>query len=1470
MNGYTVSLQGNITGFKKVCTAINAYNTALNGSQKDQRDFINAVSLSNNSLATYLSGLNGAKGSLLGYGISLVGATVKTFALQAATAALNAALTWGISLIVTGVITAITNWINKEEILTQKAEEAQEKINDLNETFKTNQKLVSESAKRYAELAQGVDQVSGKNILLNNDDYEEFLDLSNQLAEAFPTLSRNYTENGDAIVQLSGDVDTIVGSLQNLIEAERELKNQEIADALPDVFKNAVSKSDKYNDEINTLKAKRDTLLSGLNDLNQDNLNDIFSSGLDNRYLEVISKDINEYVKAESDYLKILDEAKIAYNFVTQDPIHTGNFDSSGNEILEYKTAIYIDPSVTEEEIEKAKSSMRSSVESLAKEYERDIKDLNGQIDTIENKNKSNWTSLSGSISAWLNTEDSYKILSDDMQATIQNIVNSLDFSKLDFKNWEDAKDYIQENILDLFQTTDGKEVIKDMEVMFGLKTQFNNDEISVNEYQNKLNEFLTTIESLDPVTQKAIKLLFGISTDDDGNETSDVDTMINNVKSKLQDQFDDKIGELSLGDLKIAANDVSVSQNALISWDELIAKIKKFKDQIPNENHLSFTEYMDNLESSLSSGFDQLDKIYADVLNKEDFDWSSILDNTSFTEAFGNMENVTSEYKTVYDDFIETISNSPDDIGKCQQAFNNLATAYVQNSGALDDLSESTKQATINRLEEWGVSNAEEVVTSALITKQRELAAEKAVLANTTSDLSTVTSSEILQLKYEGTISNETAQDITAFAMQKQIANLTTISTKEDINQLGSLCVMLQATGVECNKLKELIDLLNSGEIMSNERRQTIINRIQKEMEETMANMDLKIKLPEIDYSGADKTKSVLDSAKKSADDLYNDLKSQIKAYLDFMEKSLDAGRIDYSTYCHDVKKYLDDLYNSGKLKAADYFSYIERSLTKQKEIYDKVLSAIADRLQEEIDKLDKQIDAIEKQNDALNEQKDNYDKILSVVSDVYDKQIEELNKQKDALQDQIDALDDQNDALDLQYRKEQALYNLKKAQEQRTKKLYIEGAGYVFKQDGEAIRDAQKDLSDIQTEEIKKKLQDEQDALDKTIEELEKYKALWAEIPDLFEKQQNQQLTTAILGKEYEALILQNRVTDIENFKKKYLDAQSKINNNEQLIKSLEEKKTYYSNLKDQWSALSGEYEKQQNRMYAAQVMGANWETQVLSGRIDVMTKFGNDYVSIQDAITQAQWNATNERIKAYQAEADAAAAAANAAVQAERNKQALKDTSDTEVGKTTYNPGTSSAGMPSNANGKDGGNRYAAATADQRKNNPNTIMSNEQKMTIAASKSSFTGSSSDTRKLFHNIRRYASGGVVKVNPNDVFFKDTAKQIGEDTISFVRDGERILTPVQNKWWEKWTDNIPQIVNLLENIPHDAFTGMNDLVRNLSENNVSKTVSNSQPITISIGDIVLQGVQNPEQLSDAIYARLPGIMSQKFSLKQR
>lgn len=485
----------------------------------------------------------------------------------------------------------------------------------------------------------------------------------------------------------------------------------------------------------------------------------------------------------------------------------------------------------------------------------------------------------------------------------------------------------------------------------------------------------------------------------------------------------------------------IDVANNAFPQFVNAVKNADAALSGLGNETPiLSFTQAISQVQE-LSKGFDQLDKIYADVLNKEDFDWSSILNNTSFTEVFGKTENVTEEYKAAYDDFIKTISNSPDDINKCQEAFNNLATEYVNDSGALKNLTEENKQAITTMLEQMGVSNAEEVVTATLAHNKEELTLQNILLANSTMDLSTVTADEIQRLLDEGVVTQEVAKQLAAYATEKQYTNNKVINTEADCNNLIALMKTAEGTTEAVAKLDKLKARLynddGTAKVISNEERKNVERAINNIAAEFNAKVSETIKIPQMTYNGGSSTQKVrddlskaADSAKKTADDLYNDLKEQIDAYMDYMEKSLDAGKIDYNTYCSSVKNYLDDLYNSGKLKAKDYFDYTEKMLNKQKDIYDKVISAVVDRLEEEVDKWQEKINELESANDKLNDNLSNMDSALDAIDRVYDNEI-------DRIQAIIDGLKDANDERDRTLALEKAKYELEKAYNQRIKKV-------------------------------------------------------------------------------------------------------------------------------------------------------------------------------------------------------------------------------------------------------------------------------------------------------------------------------------------------------------------------------------------------------------------------------------------------
>lgn len=405
---------------------------------------------------------------------------------------------------------------------------------------------------------------------------------------------------------------------------------------------------------------------------------------------------------------------------------------------------------------------------------------------------------------------------------------------------------------------------------------------------------------------------------------------------------------------------------------------------------------------------------------------------------------------------------------------------------------------------------------------------------------------------------------------------------------------------------------------------------------ENVMKGLDTKLKLIQTTkasisagnfgkVAGKSSSSSKGSGSDKSASDT---AKEEIEAYMEYLEKALEGGRITYSDYVRDVTLKLDDMYHNGRITAKEYFDYVEKRLNQQLEVYKSVLSAVTDLLEDEAQKWQDKIDALNDENDLLEKQKDDYDSILSAVDQIYQDEIDRLNEQKDLLQDKIDAINDENDALELQRKKQEALIALDKARQQRNVKIYAEGRGYFYDIDQDAYKDAQQNLQDIKNEEVIKKLEDEQDALDDSIELLEKYRDLWNDIADAYKKKTNEALAVALWGENYEKLILQNRTQDIEAFKDKYLEIQSKIDDNKSLIDSYQEKVDYYNKLKEQWSDISSAYEKEQQRMYAAQILGANWEKDVLDGRLDVLSQFRDQYLEIQRQMTQAALDGARAR--------------------------------------------------------------------------------------------------------------------------------------------------------------------------------------------------------------------------------------------------
>lgn len=363
-------------------------------------------------------------------------------------------------------------------------------------------------------------------------------------------------------------------------------------------------------------------------------------------------------------------------------------------------------------------------------------------------------------------------------------------------------------------------------------------------------------------------------------------------------------------------------------------------------------------------------------------------------------------------------------------------------------------------------------------------------------------------------------------------------------------------------------------------------------------------------------------------------DAEKQNEEYLDkfmaYQKARLEAGKITYQQYSQYVSDELERMYKNGEISASKYYSAVKDMIDEQKSIYDAALKGITKLLDDEIDKWQDKIDVIEKSNDKLNKQKDKYDSILSAIQKVYDDEIEKANKKKDSIQDVIDAMSDENDEYERQKKLQEAIYNLNKANSQKTKYLLKDGQ-FVYSTDNSAIRDAQDSLHDAQYDVDVANLKKQQDDIDNYIDTLNEFKDKWNEISDAFSDAQDAMNLKQYLGSEYQRIILSNNLADIENFKNQYVAVESQINSNEQLKTSYEEKVDYYNNLKQQWEDCTSKYDDEKNKLYASQILGANWEAEVLSGRQQTLANFTSEYEKLCQRQADAAVNAANTEVQA-----------------------------------------------------------------------------------------------------------------------------------------------------------------------------------------------------------------------------------------------
>ena len=457
---------------------------------------------------------------------------------------------------------------------------------------------------------------------------------------------------------------------------------------------------------------------------------------------------------------------------------------------------------------------------------------------------------------------------------------------------------------------------------------------------------------------------------------------------------------------------------------------------------------------NALNTGLSELDKVYADILDGGDFDWSLILDNEVFTNAFSGLGDA-------YADFMETVANSPDDIEACQGAFDNLVAAYLRNSSALRSVTDETRDATVAMLEQMGVANAAAIVDA-------QLAYNKEYLKYTTGDFATMTYEEIFALYSEADAGSVAQQVLAELALAKMLANENAVQTASDIDQIIALANAANATVqslANLSKAKQLFAQADAAFTASETARQNYINggdhgnwqalfaqasSLRQQAEELLA---APIEYDRIDpdafkssYTGGSATQSARDAASKSSSKEETWFEKQLAEHqhLVAMEKETEAEYLAWLSSAY------PKAYQEGIIELKDFYKYQEEVFAGLRDVFRDTLGDIEHEI----------------------EMRSNYSGEGKKIIELYETLIDKVEKEIASARAQ--GLTDEDEYMqELQSMWQDYTNSIKEMREDATS----------------AAKDALDELVDFRIDMLKQEIEDEKDALDKRLDNLKEF---------------------------------------------------------------------------------------------------------------------------------------------------------------------------------------------------------------------------------------------------------------------------------------------------------------------------------------------------------------------------------------------
>lgn len=503
-------------------------------------------------------------------------------------------------------------------------EKAQEKISDTVNSFNNTKKSIVTLAKdykkttkeiknyndaidslgeSYSDLYKGVNKNTNENRLLSDEDYQSYLDISNQLAEAYPQLVSGTDAQGNAILNLGTNASEAAKSIRELYNNQQLLANVEINEQLKDVYDGVVAKIKSLKKESaelqynsnEVIQPQIDELKDAGNFIDTDKLKDVIkieytkpdSLGKRSPYLEIDDLKLDQIGMNQNDIEKYVDQ-------IIGRKIHNEGTNGSGGSRWSIKDA-------TDEDIAKLQESL-SEVISASTDQAIDgleATKLQNQKKIAANNLyiKDQWNNYAKALSQSLQTSSAFTDVQDQIQnAFIANLQN-LDLESLTEKYDGDPYQFLYNEFL-----TPIANLSEEAQDALTKALQIDPSKLNLTTYQSQIKEALEKAFPDDKDSQDLFSEALGF--DQTIKDASDTAAKLKNIATQHVTDIKQTLGKLTNmtnGDKEIAY-DIIANDDFSGTFAELSALVDKAKKETSETFDINATPYMDKVEKALES----------------------------------------------------------------------------------------------------------------------------------------------------------------------------------------------------------------------------------------------------------------------------------------------------------------------------------------------------------------------------------------------------------------------------------------------------------------------------------------------------------------------------------------------------------------------------------------------------------------------------------------------------------------------------------------------------------------------------------------------------------------------------------------------------------------------------------------------------------------------------------------------------